>query len=187
MDIDRTIAELELKRLIESLSSTDFVEKWTDEHRKEFIRLVKRLGVEDLEFNVVNSITEKEMEHHYRVFFNWGLMTEMKKSKKISLTCSGNELGVYSRKGMYFLNDSNPSMIWRPEIHDEVEYDEDDENKFYWSYWMFFNELKYAINETYNPVTGPHGIYRSFPKKSVHQVLQTPFMVLVKRALRIED
>lgn len=171
MNIDKTVATLDLKHLIDSLSSSDYVEEWTDEHRKEFTRLVKRLGVEDLEFNVVNSITQKEMEHHYRVFFNWGFITKTKNFK--------NWIKVYSRRGMYFPNDSSPSIIWRPEIDDG-----DDENKFYWSYWMFFNELKYAINETYNPVSGLRG---AFPKKSVHQVLQTPFMSLVKQALRIED
>lgn len=169
MDIDKTIIKLELKRLLDSLSSSDFVEEWTDKHRKEFIRLVKKLDIEDLEFNVVNSITQKEMENHYRVFFNWGLTTK-DKNKFIK---------VFSRRGMYFPNDSNPSIIWRPEIDDE-----DDENKFYWDYWMFFNELKYAINETYNPVSGLRSF---FPKKSIHQVLQTPFMSLVKQALRIED
>ena len=174
MDIDKTITELELKRLLDSLSSSDYVEEWTDEHRKEFISLVKKLGIEELEFNVVNSITEKETEHHYRVFFNWGFTTEIKNFKNPK-----NWIKVYSRKGMYFLNDSNPSIIWRPDIVDE-----DDENKFYWNYWMFFNELKYAINEAYNPVSGLRGV---FPKKSIHQVLQTPFMVLMKKLAGIED
>lgn len=171
MDIDKTITELELKRLLDSLSSYDFVEEWTYDHRKEFTRLVKRLGVEDLEFNVVNSITQGEMDHHYRVFFNWGFTTETKNFK--------NWIKVYSKKGMYFLNDSSPLLIWRPSI-----YDEDDENKFYWNYWMFFNELKYAINETYNPMSGLRG---AFPKKSTHQVLQTPFMALMKKLAGIED
>ena len=188
MDINRTTSKLELKHLLESLLSSDSVEKWTDEHRKEFIGLVKKLGVEDLEFNVVYEITKKETEHHYRVFFNWGLAAEMNHSKKISLTCSGNELGAFSRKGMYFLKDSNPSIIWRPEIYNEDDEDdenvENDENKFYWSCCMFFTELKCAIDETCNPVSGLLG---SFPKRSIHQALQTQFMILVKQALRIED
>ena len=53
MNISKTIAELDLKHLLDLLSSSNFVEKWTDEHRKEFTKLVKKLGVEDLEFNVV--------------------------------------------------------------------------------------------------------------------------------------
>ena len=179
MNIDKTIAELDLKHLLDSLSSSDFVEKWTDEHRKEFTGLVKKLGVEDLEFNVVIPITKKETEYHYRIFFNWGLASETQTKN------SKNWIKVYSRRGMYFLNGPSPSMIWRPELYDVgTEVAEDDENRYYWSYWMFFNELKYAINETYNPVSGLRG---AFPKKSINQALQTPFMSLMKQALRIED